>query len=116
MRKRKFHFTHSKECTDHNGKKYPTLTAMAKAYGLTQACLSRRINRYGWDLEKALTTPAKKNGGQVCFDHEGTRYRSESLMCKKYGIERKTFHWRITNGWSLKAALTTPPSSSKKES
>lgn len=116
MRQRKFNWTHSKECTDHLGNKYPTLTAMAKAYGLTQACLSRRMNHYHWDLERSLTTPAKANGGNVCFDHNGTRYRSESLMCSKYGIGRKTFRWRIKNGWSLEAALTTPPTITKKES
>ena len=37
------------------------MTEMAKAYGLTQECLSRRLKVYQWDLERALTTPTKNS-------------------------------------------------------
>lgn len=109
MRKRKFNWNHSKACKDHNGKKYKSLTSMANAYGLTQSCLSRRLKVYQWSLEKALTTPPKKTGGVTCYDHLGKRYRSESYMCKQYGIERKTYQYRINKGWSVEDALITPP-------
>lgn len=115
MRKRKFNWTHSKECKDHLGNNYSTLTEMARAYSLTQACLSRRLNYYKWDLEKALTTPAKANGGTTCYDHKGIRYRSETLMCQKYGICRKTYKWRVANGWSVEDALTILPRIKKRE-
>ena len=42
---------------DHLGKDYPSLTAMAAAYGLTVHLLSRRLV-LGWPLERALTLPA----------------------------------------------------------
>lgn len=41
---------------DHLGKDYPSLTAMAAAYGLTVHLLSRRLV-LGWPLERALTLP-----------------------------------------------------------
>ena len=49
-----------KACTDHLGKEYHSFPAMAKAYGLTSEMLSRRLKLYGWDLERALTTPVKE--------------------------------------------------------
>ena len=109
MRKRKFNWNHSKTCIDHKGNTYPSFSSMAKAYNLTSACLSRRLNIYKWTLEKSLTVPAKPNGGTTCYDHKGIRYRSLTLMCKAYGIQRKTFSYRIQNGWSIEKALTTPP-------
>ena len=42
---------------DHKGITYPTLAAMAAAYGLLPATLRFRL-KSGWPLEKALTTPA----------------------------------------------------------
>lgn len=42
---------------DHLGHDYPSLTAMAAAYGLTVHLLSRRLIS-GWPLERALTAPA----------------------------------------------------------
>lgn len=44
--------------TDHLGKKYHSLSEMARAYGLTPTCLSGRLNK-GWDIKRALTTPPK---------------------------------------------------------
>ena len=49
------------ECKDHKNNKYSSMTEMAKAYGLTQECLSRRLKVYQWDLERALTTPTKNS-------------------------------------------------------
>ena len=100
---------HEKPCTDHFGNKYPTIKALAAAYSLSPACLSRRLNIYHWSLEKALTTPSKSNGGVACYDHKGIRYKSFSLMCKAYNQQRKTVKYRITHGWSLEQALTTQP-------
>lgn len=45
-----------------------TTAAWARRAGLKEATFNRRVTRYGWDLERALTTPVrdnapKKNGG-----------------------------------------------------
>ena len=41
---------------DHLGQRFPSKSAMARAWGLTLAQLNHRLS-YGWDLERALTTP-----------------------------------------------------------
>ena len=89
-----------------------TLTDMAKAYGLTQACLSRRLNIYKWDIEKALTTPTK-NSSKPITDHKGNWYKSLSEHAEAYGLDRKTITYRLTSGWTLEDALTKPARSKK---
>lgn len=37
---------------------YPSLKQAAAAFGLEPDTVSTRLSRYGWSLEKALTTPA----------------------------------------------------------
>lgn len=46
---------------DHLGKTYVSMTAMAKAYGLTYMQLKLRLCNE-WTLERALTTPIKPYG------------------------------------------------------
>jgi len=47
------------------------LVALAKEYGLSPDTVSKRVNKWGWDLERALTTPPRKqnkarDGFKVC--------------------------------------------------
>lgn len=102
-------FELEKPCKDHLGNQYPSITEMCKAYKIKPETYNRRIKVYMWSVEKALTTPVKKNGGQYCYDHEGTRFKSESLMCKHWGIERKTYAYRRKKGLSVEEALTNKP-------
>ena len=87
---------------------------MCSEYDINPETYTRRINVYKWDIEKALTTPAKPTGGQYCYDHQGTRFKSESLMCKHWNIDRKTYHYRISKGLSVEKALTCKSSQGKK--
>ena len=79
----KMAFDHSKPCKDHLGKRYPTLSDMCKTYNIKLETFRRRTEVYKWSLEKALTTPVKPNGGQYCYDHNGTRFKSVTLMCEQ---------------------------------
>ena len=63
---------------------------------------------YHLSIEEALTRPVKPNGGQACRDHQGTRFRSRTLMCEHWNMDRKLFEYRISHGWSLEDALTKP--------
>lgn len=45
----------------YNGKTY-CVTEWATIVGLKRSTLEARINNYGWNIEKALTTPVKKRG------------------------------------------------------
>ncbi len=119
MKKQKnSYWDHSKPCKDHLGNKYPTLTAMATAYGLTDACLSRRLNIYHFPLEKALTTPTR-NSPKPIYDHKGNWFKSVSELAEHYHIDRKTLTYRLSHGWTMEEALSTPagekPSRKEKE-
>ncbi len=41
-------------------------------------------------------------------DHNGTEYPSRTAMCRAYGIQPGTFDDRVSKGWTLEQALTTP--------
>ena len=97
-----------KESTDHKGNRFASIEDMCRFWGVTPTAFSRRVNYYKWDIKRALTTPVKHNGGIRCCDHEGRQFRSISRMCDHYGIYRKTFQFRMEQGWPLKDALLTP--------
>ncbi|SCY10850.1 hypothetical protein [Butyrivibrio sp. INlla14] len=97
-----------KPCEDHLGNKYCSIRDMCLVYGISPETYTRRINVYHMTVEEALTRPVKHNGGIRCQDHNGKYYRSRTQMCKSYGIDRKLFEYRISNGWSLEDALTKP--------
>lgn len=109
-------FNHEKPCKDHLGNCYPSISAMCSVYKIKPETFVRRIREYKWDVEKALTTPVKKNGGQYCYDHEGTRFKSESLMCEYWGVQRKTYIYRRKQGLSVEEALTKKPEPGKQYS
>ena len=99
---------HDKPCKDHQGNEYPNIKAMCERWGIQPATFSRRLKVYGLTLEEALTRQVKPNGGQRCNDHMGKRFRSRSMMCRYWNIDRKLFEYRIGQGWSLEDALSRP--------
>lgn len=48
---------------DHTGQEFPTISEMAKAWGLKPKLVRDRL-RMGWTVEKALTTPPQKQGSR----------------------------------------------------
>ena len=50
-----------KECRDHLGNKYPTISKMCESYNIPVATYESRIGN-SWSLEKALTTPLRRTG------------------------------------------------------
>jgi lambda repressor-like predicted transcriptional regulator len=84
---------------------------MARAYGLSSVMLSKRLNQYGWDLKKALTTPVEDEPDALrikCVDHLGNKYRSITALSKAYGIPYAALQRRLRHGWDLEKALTKP--------
>ena len=106
--------TNKKECLDHLGNKYPSQTAMLKAYNIHSSTFKNRT-LMGWDLEKILTYKGNSNYKQGCTDHLGQKYDSELAMCRAYNIKHTTFQRRINEGWALKDALTKPVISTTQE-
>ena len=126
--------------TDHKGIVYPSLLAMLRAYGLSDPTYRYRRRR-GWSLEKALTMPvdqeyAERSRGhkqisrspiyvtaetitfdnryEPAVDHTGKQFPSFSRMCANYGLQQRTVSNRLTMGWGLEKALTTPVKQTKR--
>ena len=105
---------HDKPCKDHCGRKYKNIKSMCEAWNIEPETYSRRIKVYNMSVEEALTRPVKHNGGIVCYDHQGRRFRSRTFMCNHWHIDRELFEYRISHGWSLEDALTKPSRPIKK--
>ena len=94
------------QCYDHLGNEYPSMSAMAKAYGLSPSVLTTRLNR-DWSFERALTTPPDK--GIPCKDHTGKTFSSLKELAEAYHMEYEVLKARLTREWDIESALTTPP-------
>lgn len=102
-------FDMSTPARDHLGNRYPSMSAMARAYGLKVSVLVSRLEA-GLDIEKALTTPVgtvNPTASKPCVDHLGNKFSSEKKMCEFWHISYCTYRKRIKSRWSLKDALTT---------
>ena len=95
--------------TDHLGKKYPSIRAMAKAYGISHTTYTQRLEN-GMSVKDALTTPGGKTQDELkVYDHKGNEFESEKKMLKHYKISRSTYNNRLKANMSLEEILTTPP-------
>lgn len=95
-------------CRDHTGREFPSRSAMARAYGLSEATLSGRLRR-GLPLEQALTMPAMRGPEVPCTDHIGNEFRSQAEMLKYWGINQTAWKYRhIVRGWDIRDTLETP--------
>lgn len=91
--------------TDHNGVEYPTMTAMAEAYGKNVTSVVSRL-KSGWTVEDALTKDIAKKSTEEVKDHLGNVYTSKTEMAEAYGIALRTLELRLSSGLSLAGALT----------
>lgn len=91
-----------------DGRVFPSISAMARAHGLTPATLQCRLMR-GWPLALALdTAPGDSRRGTPARDHLGRDYLSIRAMARAWGIEVGSLYDRLDRGWCLEQALTTP--------
>ena len=121
--------------TDHKGIVYPSQKAMCRAYGIIVDSYRQRREKMGWSLEKALTQPIdikyrRRNSEspvdvatetitfdnlyEPVVDHHGKQFPNFSSMCAKYGLLPVTVTNRLTMGWELERALTTPVKQTKR--
>ena len=92
---------------DHLGNRFKTISDMCEHYGIGVETYRARL-KYGWDLERVLTTPVSKHQS-YCIDHRGNKFESEAEMCKHWGVTQSAFRGRFfRGGCSLEEALTTP--------
>jgi hypothetical protein len=84
-----------------------TLAEWGERTGLRPYTISMRLDRYGWSVERALTTPVaphRRRGITFRGKTQGAR-----AWAKETGIPRSTILDRLKRGMSVEEALTTPP-------
>lgn len=88
------------------------LTQWAQDLGIRFSTLRSRLERSGWDAEKAFTNPVKPQERIVSYNGESHSITEWAAIT---GISRITLYSRLNEyGWSLEKALTTPARSHKK--
>lgn len=102
-------------CTDHQGRKFASISDMARAYDLPATIVIGRFYR-GWDLKTALTAPiGYRRPKTVHTDHEGNVFSTQREMCKAWGVSESCYRMRINHGLTQKQALTARKSYRRKE-
>lgn len=95
-----------KPCADHTGRRFASVSEMARAWGLSPVLYHNRRRRK-WSLERALTVPVGARYGG-CHDHLGRWFPSQKAMCDHWGVDGNVFDVRRRRKWSIERALTTP--------
>jgi lambda repressor-like predicted transcriptional regulator len=86
-----------------------TVSAWAREYGLDFRVLFYRLN-HEWSVEEALNTARYGvNHKKPPMTYLG-KTQTSAAWAREYGISKSTLRNRIVKGWSIKDALTTPPS------
>ena len=98
----------AKTVRDHLGNEFSSVSEMCRFHNIKLTRYKERV-KVGWDVEKALTTPAKQINdmtAKTCYDHLGNKFKSQNEMCRYYNIKRHTLKSRLELGWTLEQALT----------
>ena len=95
----------AKPCRDHTGRVFPSLSAMAEAWGLSPAMLRGRLFRK-WSLDKALM--GLPGARRVSCDHTGRKFPTAAAMARAWGLSPAMLQRRLQMGWPLERALTAP--------
>lgn len=96
-----------------DGVRYPSRSACARAYNIPPNIFQSRL-RYGWDLEKALTTPVQRQG---VTGPDGKKYRTLRSLLFDYGVKLNRYIYLKSLGISLEEILKmeSPKLAGKKE-
>jgi len=92
---------------------YKSRTSAAKAWSLSETCVTYRLDVLGWNPRRALTTPSdsnRNNRTQVAFRNGNRAYRYDSIRAAAaaWGITYATAKARIRRGLSFRLTFTTP--------
>ena len=94
-----------------NGVNYASKKDFCQKNGLNYDVFIHRTNA-GMTKEEAYNAgiaPQVRTKGAVA-DHKGNVYPSIKEMCKFYDVSVATYKYRVAQGWTLEATLTTPRS------
>ena len=71
----------------------------AKENGIHKETVITRVRKLGWDVDKAITKPARKK-------RKFTKEEIETM--EENGIDRNTVSCRLNYGWTLEEAISRP--------
>lgn len=84
-------------------KRYDYITdddyATAEANGISKNRVTQRVNYWGWDIDRAISTPVNS---QCRPNGRWPRWKDKAVVCYA------TFTSRVKDGWSEESAATTP--------
>lgn len=103
---------------EYNGKQYliKELLEISTVDGISENILNTRINKHGWDIERAITQPINvklqpKGVGDRIYEYKGKMYNSYELtqISDVDGLTSFDITNRINHhGWSVEDAITKP--------
>lgn len=96
---------HVNHFIEFNGKRQ-TITEWGLELGIDPNTLGTRLSK-GWDIERTLTTPAKKCIKKKRYYYQGNWMTIPELSAKT-GIKYNTLKQRIKRGWSIENAVKPP--------
>lgn len=93
-----------KKCKDHLGNEYESTSAMCEHYKIIRSTYMNRINKFGWSVEKALTTPTRFNSVYIV---NGKKFYSIKSACKHFGICDARIYEKMEKGLTLEQAINS---------
>ena len=94
----------SVKCQDHLGNTFESIKDMCKAYNVNLSAYNGRIN-LGHTVEEALTGKNIREARNMCQDHLGNIFSSESEMCDAYNVRLVTYLRRKAKGHTIEQCL-----------
>lgn len=92
----------------YNGKQW-TITDLANSplniSGCNTDVLRNRLLKYGWSIDRALTTPTDTSKSKPKYIYKGKVYRSKKHMCVELGLNSHKFNAYYNAGFSLDEAV-----------
>jgi len=106
----KKHKDKDKEEIKFRGKKYESLSSLARAYNVDPTLFIRRVKSkdYAYKFTHAEALGLKKHSGKGFTQPvvlEGKKYKSLTEAAKKYKLKIKTISERLLKGWSVEQAF-----------
>jgi hypothetical protein len=98
-----------------NGKRFISLNAAARHYGIEEYAVHQRMKRYGYSLEEALELEVRQKQPPKTNPYEVDRhvYPNFTKACRLYGLEDSAVRSRLIMGWSERQAFGIEPSPKK---
>lgn len=86
-----------------------TYSQWSELTGISYETLRTRVKIYGWDIEKALTTPAVIGSVATKTLTLGNETKSIAQWAKESGLTYSTIAGRVAKGWDAERIINTPP-------